>query len=295
MPARGDCPYISEALESIVHSTLLPIETIIVNDGMSHSAIEQSIKFRDRITIRIIDNEGVGLVNALNTGLRMSEGVFIARLDTDDLVTPERFELQSNYLSNNPEVVVVGSQCNYINSNGVILGRSIYPSGILNDMPDFREKCLIAHPSAMFRKYSAISVGGYRSIFIFNHTVIAEDFDFWLRLSRIGLIVNLENCLIYYRQHSEQLSSRNFDAQLLGTPYIAAVNLAQIPHPTVIEFFDSTSPNRVALVQTIGRSLGLKKRVAALLLVWKIERRYLRQSLVLNKVITRIITFLIVS
>ena len=295
MPARGDCPFISEALHSISLSTLLPLETLIVNDGMSPLAIETSLVFKNRMNIQIIGNEGAGLVDALNTGLRHAKGMLIARLDTDDLVTPDRFQMQSEYLANNPSVVVIGSQCNYINVRGELVGASSYPSGILNTHLDFRERCLVAHPSSMYRRSSAISIQGYRSIFVFNQTVIAEDFDFWLRMSQVGLIANLDQKLIFYRQHSDQLSSKNFDAQLLGTPYIAAVNMSQKSIPTVVEFVDSFTTNKLILIQTIGKFLGCRKKIASYLLIWKIEKSYIKRINIVEKVISRIIAFLIVN
>lgn len=74
------------------------------------------------------------------------------------------------------------------------------------------------------RRSAVLKAGGYRKIFKSNEVDIAEDFDLWLRMAKLGKIRNLNSCLTKYRQHPGQISSNFEMAQILATMYISAVN-----------------------------------------------------------------------
>ena len=92
------------AIQSILCQTYKDFELIIVDDG-SEKQIEPIIRRRfvdERIKIFRIENSGLG--SALNHGIRNSKGKYIARLDDDDLMLPERFEKQVQYMKQHPEL-----------------------------------------------------------------------------------------------------------------------------------------------------------------------------------------------
>lgn len=243
IPAHGMSPYISETLRSVGQNSLLPTEVLVIDDGLTELASQAIKEFRNRLPITVVKNKGSGLVDALNTGLEIASGEFICRIDSDDLMLPKRIERQLKSLEMNKKLVAVGSQCMYINKDGVEIGISNYPVGVLNENPEFQKKCLIAHPSTMYRLESALSVGGYRSLFTWNGTDIAEDFDFWLRLSDIGQIQITEDTLTKYRRHEGQISSTRLHGQILGTPYISAIHIqGKRDRAIKIEFIDNQSP-----------------------------------------------------
>lgn len=228
IPAHGNSPFIKFTLESIVNSTLQPGEVLIIDDGMNAGAIVEIQAFSDRLPISIISNLGKGLVDALNTGLRAAQFKYICRIDGDDLMSPSRIEDQVNFLSFNPQAVAVGSQCILIDAEGEEVGKTTYLTGCLSERQSFSFRCLLAHPSTMYLRSAALSIGGYRSKFRWMHTDIAEDFDFWLRLRTHGQIFNMTQNLTYYRVHKQQISSRFTLAQIVGTAYIAAGNISEI-------------------------------------------------------------------
>lgn len=227
IPARGHCEYLPKTLESIRFSTTLPKEVIIVNDGLSESALRVIQGFRTELNIVLLHNEGLGIVSALNTGLNHCTSPLIARLDADDVVTIKRFEAQVNFMKENPRVAVVGGQVNFINSDSEITGQSSYQVGRLDNTEDFKLKCMIAHPSAMIRTDMARRVLGYRTICTDGRTDFAEDFDFWLRISRIGQVHNLKEVVLLYRQHENQVSRVHSQMQTFATAYISMVNSAE--------------------------------------------------------------------
>jgi glycosyltransferase involved in cell wall biosynthesis len=228
IPAHGPSPFIKFTLESIVKSTVQPEEVLIIDDGLSKEAINVILSFSQHLPISIMPNSGRGLVEALNTGLSAAKCKYICRIDSDDQMAPSRIEQQVEFLKLNSNVVAVGSQCILIDSQGNEIGKTFYPTGCISTLESFSFRCLLAHPSTIYLKQAAMSIGGYRTMFRWMKTDIAEDFDFWLRLRTQGEIFNLDKYLTYYRVHEDQISSRFNSAQLVGSAYIAAFNFTEL-------------------------------------------------------------------
>ena len=222
IPVKGKAVYLEQSLKSIEESILLPNETLIIDDGMDETAIENIKNKFESINLKIIKNRGVGLVDALNTGINNSKNEYLARLDSDDLMESNRLQVQIKFLEDNKDVAVVGSQVSYIDASNDLLGYSKYPSGNLNLHPNFSKKCLLAHPSVMLRKSFLMKVSGYRETIRFGKISLCEDFDLWRRLHTQAKIVNLPDLLTKYRQHGNQLSSVNASAQALATLIISS-------------------------------------------------------------------------
>ena len=227
IPAHGASPFIEFTLHSIVDSSVQPDEVLIVNDGLSENAISKIQSFSNYLPISLISNTGKGLVDALNTGLSASECKYICRIDGDDQMSSSRIETQVEFLNSNVNVVAVGTQCDLIDSRGFKIGKTSYPVGCISKLESFSVKCLLAHPSTMYLRQAAVSIGGYRRMFRWMQTDIAEDFDFWLRLRSQGEIFIIDEYLTKYRVHSGQISSQFNAAQLVGTAYIAAGNFTE--------------------------------------------------------------------
>lgn len=217
IPAKGLVPYLEKSLESVLSSSLKPDEILLVDDGIDPAQLEYIKLNVSSPTIKILKNDGVGLVDALNTGIYSARSTFIARLDSDDFVNSERFITQIRILDSDPEVVVIGSQIKFINEESCITGMSNYPIGVLNKHKSFYTRSLLAHPSVMIRKTALVRVGGYRETMTLNETSLCEDFDLWRRIADQGTLVNLNSALTYYRQHESQLSVENSAAQALAT------------------------------------------------------------------------------
>jgi len=224
IPCHGNAPFLVETIVSIYESTLLPEQVLIIDDGMDAATLKSISGFSADSRITVIPSRGSGLVDALNTGLKASTTKYIARIDADDRMLALRLEEQRNFLIGCADAVTVGSQCYFIDSHGVRTGISSYPVGLLNKNRKFISECRIAHPSAMYLRDTVITAGGYRSVFKFNGTDIAEDFDLWLRLAKFGNLYNLSECYVEYRQHADQISSKLNAGQILGTTYISAIN-----------------------------------------------------------------------
>lgn len=270
IPARGKCEYLVEALQSLRLSTTLPGEVILVNDGIDLDVGTKLEDFKD-LNLRVIDNAGSGIVKALNTGIEACRNSLIARLDADDLILPERLSLQESIFTQNPDLVLVGGNSIFIDESGKVVGKSNLPTGELNNNPSFRKQCLISHPTVMYRKEKVEKVNGYRSIYKNGTFDLAEDFDLWLRLSQIGVVINLENQLIQYRQHSSQVTSRFLVDSAIATYYATA--LGEIPKSLDNEIVPISSSGSKVVVDSevraiIRRSLSTLDRLEFWVLIW---------------------------
>jgi cellulose synthase/poly-beta-1,6-N-acetylglucosamine synthase-like glycosyltransferase len=269
IPARGSCDYIGETLDSIISSYIQPDEVLIIDDGISNIGREFISLYMNRLPIKIQKNSGKGLVDALNTGLNSIKTKYVCRIDSDDLMHEHRIGSQLDRLKSNSNLVAVGSQCFYINGESEIIGTSNYFVGTVNLIPQFKTSCVLAHPSTMFLREPAIKIGGYRSLFTWDNTDIAEDFDFWLRLSSTGLLEVMSENLTFYRQHESQLSSRFQFAQRIGTPYIAAINSPSNAISTKVDFVGGYSPQMSTFLQIVLRNQGVLALAKIILLIFR--------------------------
>ncbi|MEM7144062.1 MAG: glycosyltransferase family 2 protein, partial [Verrucomicrobiota bacterium] len=109
LPVRGGGVTLGRALGSCLGQSFGDLELLLVDDGMdagARSMVEEAGRGDERV--RVLANEGRGLVSALNTGLEAARGELIGRMDADDVSDGERFAQQTEYWRERPEVGVVG-------------------------------------------------------------------------------------------------------------------------------------------------------------------------------------------
>jgi len=259
IPAKGVVPYLVKSLESVLSSSLKPNEIILVDDGIDPLQLKNIRLNFSLPSLKVIKNEGKGLVDALNTGIYAAKSTFIARLDSDDFVTKERFVIQTKILDSNPEVVVIGTQINFIDKKDHITGKSNYPIGVLNSNKLFYTRSLLAHPSVMIKKDALVRVNGYRETVSLNGTSLCEDFDLWRRIADQGTLVNISEALTYYRQHESQLSVENSAAQALATFIIGLDYFKTSKKIVKLQTEDNkiVFPEYVEILQFVNRSKKL--------------------------------------
>jgi glycosyltransferase involved in cell wall biosynthesis len=159
---------------------------------------------------RLVPSEGTGLVDALNTGLRVARAPLIARMDADDIAHPRRLELQRAFLHTRTDVAVVGSLVESFPRPHVQEGYRIYERW-LNALvtPDAIARAMyiespLPHPSVMFRGDLVRAAGGYRA------GPFPEDYDLWLRLHRAGhRFAKVPEILLRWRDHPARASRQD--------------------------------------------------------------------------------------
>ena len=205
MPVFNGERYLREAVTSILGQSFRDFELLIVDDGSTDAsaAIIEELKRNDsRVRSRFQSNQGH--VAALNAGLESVRGNYIARMDADDVARPGRLEAQVRFLENHPDIGVVGTAATLIDGDGRESGVVRFPSshGAVRWALCFGSP--IIHPSAMIRADVLRQAGGYDAEM--RH---AEDYDLWLRISRISRLANLEEPLLLLRKHGGNVSERS--------------------------------------------------------------------------------------
>ena len=154
MPTYNSIRFIRESIESILNQTFVDFELIIIDDGStdgSSEIIADYKKYDNRIYV-CTNPKNLGIVASLNRGLSCARGQYIARMDSDDISYPTRFQKQIDFLDKYSDVGILGGAVQYIDSDGKTLGMNAYPT---DDMA-IRWTCLFsnpfAHPTVMIRK-----------------------------------------------------------------------------------------------------------------------------------------------
>lgn len=241
LPIHNAAHTLRTCLDSILRQSLREFELIMVDDGSDDGStlILQEYARQDH-RLKLYTPGRIGLVQALNLGLNAAHSDFIARMDADDIMHPDRLLLQHDYLLNHPTVSLVGTQVEAFPKTGVRQGyqeyidwqnRCVTPEEIERDI--YLESPL-AHPSVMYRKSSILAVGGYL------HGDFPEDYELWLRLHHRGYrMAKIPRTLMYWRDSEyrtsrtdSRYSTNSFDR--LRAHYLAKDPLLQNGHPFVI-------------------------------------------------------------
>ena len=195
--------YLREAIESILNQTFNNFEFIIVNDGSEDGSLDIIKSYNDS-RIVVVDQENTGLAIALNNGIQIAKGKYIARMDADDISLPNRLEKQFKFLENNPDCVAVGSNAIFITKEGEHLFVSNYPLEWADIRKNLPFPPILIHPSAMFRTDDFLKCDGYNK----KIKCHIEDILLWNQLSKYGELANIKDPLIKYRLTPDSISNR---------------------------------------------------------------------------------------
>ena len=194
--------FLPEAIDSILSQTCGSFEFIIINDGSTDGTRGILESFTDERLI-LLHQDNSGLTQALNRGIAVAKGKYIARQDADDISKPERLEKQVAFLEAHPGVGLLGSRFEFIDEDGKVKRQSLLPTDndtLQERLPKINQFC---HASVIMRKEALDKVGAYREFFRY-----AQDYDLWLRISEHCEIANLPETLVQYRELPEAISSR---------------------------------------------------------------------------------------
>ena len=185
LPAYNEEGYIHRSIDSILAQTFSDFELILLDDGSTDGTWRIMHAYKDP-RIRRIQLGRVGFTKALNHGLRLSRGDYIARMDADDESLPERLERQVEFLDMHPAVSILGTT--YYRYDG--LRNERYVRSFPQDDQDIRRALAlyipICHGSVMYRKAVIDKVGGYK-----ENVDDLEDLELWLRAAPHFQFANL--------------------------------------------------------------------------------------------------------
>ena len=207
IPCFNSERYIAETLQSVLSQTFEDFEIILVNDG-STDMTEEIIKTFSDPRIKYYSQKNIGLGKTRNRQLALSSGDFIAFCDDDDIWLPAKLEKQVDLLKENPKAVA--SSCWF---------RANYPWGKriirTTSNPDLQQilsaNVLGTASVCMVRRPVVIKIGGFSKNF-----PSAQDWDFWVKLRRLGPIVEVGEVLVNYSVHRGPKISTDLTSKYIG-------------------------------------------------------------------------------
>lgn len=190
--------FLQECFNSILSQTLQPNEIILVKDGPITNELESVITEYASLMpmlkiIPLTENQGLG--KALNEGLKHCSYDIVARMDTDDICKPDRFEKQISIFKTNHDIDIVSSWIEEFEENtSNILSVRKLPETHSEIYAYGKKRCPINHPVVMFKKKAVLAAGGYM------HLPLFEDYYLWIRMLVNGAkFYNIQESLLYFR------------------------------------------------------------------------------------------------
>jgi len=215
IPAYNAAEYILDALESVFSQHYNNIEVIVVNDGSTDTTRDLVSSYPKPIIF--LDQENMGSAVARSKGIAAAHGKYIAFLDSDDLWLPGKLSSQVVFLEDNEEYGLVYS--NWVtwkaNDDGEFVEKdfvnqrdNIYLSQPLSGWlyEQLLNDCVVWTSSVLIRQQICQEVGDFDT-----SLRRGQDYDYWIRVSRITLMHKLDAIHAVYRIHKNSISSNIHD------------------------------------------------------------------------------------
>jgi glycosyltransferase involved in cell wall biosynthesis len=207
IPVRNGEATIEYAIRSILWQSLPDFIVWVVDDGSTDDTprvVERLAEQDSRI--RLLQGEGSGISSALNAGIRAGSAPFVARMDADDISLPERFARQVAAFRAHPQIAVLGTRFTYFGEAYGVPPVPISERACAAAVKLFSPFC---HPTTMMRRAALETLPElYRSNY--DH---AEDYDLFSRLLAKYRGANIDEVLLAYRVHGEQISRKKTKEQ----------------------------------------------------------------------------------
>ncbi len=234
LPSYNHAAYVAEAVRSVLSQSLTDLELIIVDDGSQDASLDILSGFSD-CRLRLYSQPNQGAHAAINRGLSMATGNYLAILNSDDVYHPQRLEKLVGVLINDPGVGLAGSYIQLIDHQG-------QPRGVKHGYQDC-EPWILESPQCSFRAgtdlRAALLTENYfatTSNFVisrqwfertgeFRPLRFTHDWDYALRLAKQAGLALLPEPLLHYRVHASNTIRQDQAAMLFEICWILAVHL----------------------------------------------------------------------
>lgn len=208
---NDDPQYLKEALDSVINQTLKPREIVVVGDGpvpetLTAAVAEEEKRAREQgIELRFLPQEvNRGLGEALRIACENCRYDYIARMDSDDISLPYRFEKQMRVFDEHPEVGMVGGMITeFVGSPDNIVDSRVLPLDNKGIYKMMQTRCGVNHVTVIIRKSDLMAAGNYSGRFR------QEDFYLWARMMKNKVIIrNIPDVVVNVRSGADQFARR---------------------------------------------------------------------------------------
>jgi glycosyltransferase involved in cell wall biosynthesis len=202
MPNYNDAKFLSQAIESILTQTFSDFEFIIIDDGSTDNSWEiiQGYAKKDNRIVALQNEKNLRICKTLNKGIQIAKGEYIARMDSDDVCLPERFEKQIQFMEKdeNHKIGVCGTNFFIINAGSKRIGVKDFPESHDECKKTFWFRNPFGHNTVLIRKECFDELGNYDDNFIY-----AEDLELWMRFGQRYELHNMQEYLVEFRSFGE--------------------------------------------------------------------------------------------
>lgn len=194
-----------EALESVFAQTVQPSEIVLVKDGPLTAELENVLEIfvkQHPIFNFVINETNLGLGIALQRGVLACKNEIIARMDTDDVIPPDRFEKQLKKIKEGYDVVSCWSKL-FLNERNNVIALKTRPEQHKDIVKLAHRRSPVCHAAAFMRKSAVLKAGNYQ------HRQYYEDYNLWVRMIQTGAkFYNVQEALYDVRTTDAQLKRR---------------------------------------------------------------------------------------
>lgn len=211
IPTFNRATFLDESIGSLLEQDYEDLEILVLDDGSTDETPEllegyaQSHPGR----FRWVRHDNMGQARTLNRGFEMARGEVLGYLSSDDMLLPQAVSTLARVLAAEPEVVVAYPAWDYIDETGEKID-SVMPAEFTL-LHALRRSDPVLGPGALFRRFVVDEVGGWNPEFRFS-----ADFEYWIRVSRLGPFRRVAKSLARYRWHEDMTgrSSEGLDITL---------------------------------------------------------------------------------
>lgn len=218
MPVYNAERYLRAALDSVFTQTYRNIEVICVDDASTDSSPAILAEYKalyPRIlrVVRMKKNQNKGGDVCANEGLKRAKGVYICRMDADDVCHPDRIEKQVAFLNKHRNYFLVGTNAHVIDADGLVVGEKTEPTTHAQIYRSYFTFHPLIHPSCMYRRVYR----GKKFQYEIGYSANNDYYTFFTLLCKGYKYANLKEKLMYYRIHGKNDTFNNIKAKFANT------------------------------------------------------------------------------
>lgn len=209
LPVYNGESYINEAIDSVLKQSFVDFELLVINDGSTDRTSEIINAYSDsRLKVASRHHD---FIESLNDGLSRSKSKYIARMDADDVMHPDRLKVQYHIMEEEPSITICTSWMNAFGEGQTSRLIQSDLSGLIQH-PEILllERNIIAHPTVMIRRSFLLD----HQLYYKKGYAHAEDYKLWTDCAQYGAVFYIEpEPLLGYRVSSNQVSRIYRDEQ----------------------------------------------------------------------------------
>lgn len=235
LPVYNAEAFIRESIQSLLNQSFSDYELLIVDDCSTDKSYQEILKFSDKRISVFKNDTNKGIVYSLNYLLSIAKGQFIALMHADDIAIRDRMLEQVNFLNQNTDIDLVGTDAHLIDRAGTLIGKTLHNASDHDTLSAtlYFNNCFV-HPSICIRR-TLVEQG----LFLYKENYLAvEDYKLWTDIVANGARVsNINKPLMQYRIHDEQ-TFQKFSAEVANNGWRARVEyfLNTTPSPNQVPF-----------------------------------------------------------